>query len=197
MTGSAAGELTAWHVDGFCSSLTAAAAPTISAYRSDLTAFVEWADRLGLPAPGSVDHRVLRRYLAYLSTRRFARRTVARKASSLRRYFGWLARSGCVSADPSLGLRAPKGDGRLPQVLGHDELHGLLDDLRPERRRPPRSRPPARGAEATRRRRARSCSTAAASGSPSCAACGPATSSSPVGGVTRVGQGRPSSGRCR
>ncbi len=117
----------AWRVDPFVASLTAASANTISAYRRDVLAFIEWAERLGLDAPSQVDRKTLRRYLAYLSTRNYAKRSIARKASSLRRWFGWLRRTGEIETDPSAGLSAPKGDGRLPRVLKDDELHALLD----------------------------------------------------------------------
>ena len=63
-------------------------------YRRDVAAFAEWADRAGLSGPEQVTRLVLRRYLAYLTTRRYARRTVARKAAALRRYFDWLRRRG-------------------------------------------------------------------------------------------------------
>ncbi len=126
----------AWRLESFCASLTSVAPSTVEAYRSDLAAFCQWAGRLGLDDPVGVDRRVLRRYLAYLSTRRYARRTVARKTSALRRYFGWLRRTGVLEVDPSVGLTAPSGEGRLPQVLGHDQLHHLLDTPdRPEPRR--------------------------------------------------------------
>lgn len=121
----------AWRLEPFCASLTAVAPSTVKAYRADVAAFCQWAGRLGLDDPAAVDRRVLRRYLAYLSTRRYARRTVARKASALRRYFGWLRRTGVLTADPSLGLTAPSGEGRLPKVLGHDQLHHLLDAPEP------------------------------------------------------------------
>ena len=78
--------------------------------------------------PMLVTRITLRRYLAYLATLRRAKRTVARKASALRRYFGWLRRTGAISSDPTAGLSAPKGDGRLPRVVPADELHMLLDD---------------------------------------------------------------------
>jgi len=81
----------------------------------------------GLSGSSSVDRRVLRRYLAYLATRSYAKRSVARKASALRRYFGWLRRTGVLEIDPSAGLSAPSGDGRLPRVLRDDELVVLLD----------------------------------------------------------------------
>ena len=116
-----------WSLDGFTSSLTGAAPTTVHAYRSDLDAFVDWAARLGVAGPSSVSRTTLRRYLAHLNTRRYARRTVARKASALRRYFGWMAGTGGLAVDPSTGLSAPSGAGRLPRVLRADELDALLD----------------------------------------------------------------------
>ncbi len=117
----------AWQLDAFTGSLTSVAPRTVSAYRTDLDGFVEWAGRLGLDGPAGVDRTVLRRYLAHLTTRRFAKRSIARKASALRRYFAWLARTGAIAADPAARLSAPKGEARLPRVLRHDELDALLD----------------------------------------------------------------------
>jgi site-specific recombinase XerD len=71
---------------------------------------------------------MLRRYLANLATRSYARRTVARKVSALRRYFDWLRRTGAIANDPSQRLTAPAGEGRLPRVLSHAELGVLLDE---------------------------------------------------------------------
>ena len=115
-----------WHLDDFGRSLSDLAPSTVSAYDSDLHAFVEWASRLGLDDPAAVDRRCLRRYLAYLATRGFARRTIARRAASIRRYFAWLRRRGLVTTDPAAGLSAPKGEARLPRVLRPDELRVLL-----------------------------------------------------------------------
>ncbi|HET6773119.1 MAG TPA: tyrosine-type recombinase/integrase [Acidimicrobiales bacterium] len=116
----------AWHVDEFLRSLTAVAGSTVEAYGRDLRSFTTWADRLGLDGPGAVDRTTLRRYLAYLATRGQARRTIARRASALRRYFRWLQRSGRTDHDPSAGLSAPKGEARLPRVLRPDELRHLV-----------------------------------------------------------------------
>ena len=117
----------AWDLEGFARTLTSASAATVRAYRSDLEAFVEWAERGALEGPAAVDRRTLRRYLSWLQTRRYARRSIARKASALRRYFAWLVRTGRLADDPAAGLSAPSGGGRLPRVLRADELDALLD----------------------------------------------------------------------
>jgi site-specific recombinase XerD len=115
-----------WYLDEFARSLTSVSPATVEAYARDLRAFTTWAERLGLGGPAAVERRTLRRYLAYMATRGNARRTIARRASALRRYFRWLVRAGHVSRDPTAGLSAPKGEARLPRVLRPDELRELL-----------------------------------------------------------------------
>jgi site-specific recombinase XerD len=116
-----------WQQDEFLRSLTAASANTVAAYRRDLDAFFEWAERGGLTEPSAIDRIHLRRYLAYVGTSGLSRRTAARRASALRRYFGWLHHTGAVGADPSRGLSAPKGEGRLPTVVRRSDLERLLE----------------------------------------------------------------------
>ncbi len=116
-----------WAAAGFEQSLTAASANTVAAYRRDLAAFIEWAERAGCVEPSQVDRLLLRRYLGFLATSRLARSSIARKASTLRRYFGWLVRTGVLADDPTRSLSAPRGEHRLPRVLRADELEVLLD----------------------------------------------------------------------
>jgi site-specific recombinase XerD len=117
-----------WDVEGFVASLTGSSPHTRKAYESDLRQFVTWAERGGAAAPEAVDHLVLRRYLAYLTTRGMARPTIARKAATLRAFFGWLRKRGVITADPTRNLRAPKGDRRLPRVPKSAEVAALLDE---------------------------------------------------------------------
>jgi site-specific recombinase XerD len=117
----------AWDLDGFAVSLTSSAGPTVRAYRTDVAAFTEWAGRAGHAGPQTVDRIVLRRYLAHLSTRRYAPRSIARKAAALRRYFDWCRRTGRVGVDPARRLSAPKGPARLPRVLSRTEVAELLE----------------------------------------------------------------------
>jgi len=134
-----------WAQEGFGGWLRGRSPATARAYRSDLAAFAEWAGRGGTTGPDQVDRLLLRRYLAYLSTRRYARATVARKAAALRAYFGWCRRRGLVADDPARRLSAPSARGRLPKVLSQRELGQLLD---PSPTRGPAGLPPRRPAAA-------------------------------------------------
>lgn len=116
-----------WAVDEFVASLAGASANTVEAYEGDVRQFVAWAERGGCPTPDRLDRATLRRYLAYLTTRQFARRSVARKAASLRAYLRFLSRRGVVSSDPGRSLRAPKGEARLPRVPRQSEAEGMID----------------------------------------------------------------------
>ena len=121
-----------WEFDAFVQALVSSAAATVRAYRSDVESFAAWAARSGVEGPEQVDRLLLRRYLAYLSTRGYERRSIARKAAALRRYFAFAKRRGLIAEDPSRRLTAPSGEGRLPRVLASGELEALLESAVPE-----------------------------------------------------------------
>ncbi len=120
-----------WELTDFADALTSVSPATAAVYRRDVAALGDWAAELGIDAPGGLTRRHLRAWLAWLIDQGYARRTIARKASSARRYFAWALRRGLVEADPTVGLQAPAGDGRLPRVLRSEEIEVLLDNPRP------------------------------------------------------------------
>jgi integrase/recombinase XerC len=116
-----------WRTDEFAASLAGRSAHTRCAYEHDVAEFVAWAERGGCADPPGLDHRTLRRYLAYLDTRGFARSTISRKAAALRSYLRFLKRHGVIDHDPGRSLRAPKGTARLPRVIRSEEAIDLLE----------------------------------------------------------------------
>ena len=139
----------AWSIDSFARSLSSLSDHTVAAYASDVRGFATWAARAGIEQPAAVKRTNLRRYLAFLTTRQYARRSVARKAAALRRYFQWLVRAGHLDADPTVGLQARGGDGRLPRVLERRDLDRAAGGCPPRGRAglaPPPRRRGARGA---------------------------------------------------
>jgi integrase/recombinase XerC len=90
---------------------------TLTAYRSDLGAFAEWAVRSNVRTVDEIDRVLLRRYVSFLAERRFSRRTIARKASALRSMFTWAVARGLLAASPATDLIAPKLGRPLPKVM--------------------------------------------------------------------------------
>lgn len=116
-----------WEVDAFVAAATSLAPATLRAYRADLAGFVTWCERAGLRDPEAVDRALLRRYLADLTTRGYAPSSIARKATTLRRYFDWLVRHDRLDVDPTRGLGTPSTPKRVPHVLTEVEIAHLLD----------------------------------------------------------------------
>ncbi len=119
--------MSAWALEAFCASLVRLAPSSVAVYRRDLGAFVDWATSHDVASPGEVGRKDLRRYLAGLTRAGYAPRTVARKASVLRRYFRWAEQSGHCASDPCVGLSVPSGAARLPEVLSERAIGSLLE----------------------------------------------------------------------
>ena len=115
-------------VAGFVRTLSGVSPGTAQVYERDVRAFMEWLDRGGIDDLATVDRPRVRRYLAYLDTRGYARRTISRKVSSLRRFFDWARRADHIDADPTVGLSTPGSARTLPTVLTDRELAALLGD---------------------------------------------------------------------
>jgi tyrosine recombinase XerC len=98
---------------------------TLAAYRSDLHQFAGWLARAHVHDLDGIDRRRLRRYVAYLSLRNYARRTIARKASAIRSMMRWAVLHELVGANPAEDLSVPKLDRPLPKVLKVAEAEAL------------------------------------------------------------------------
>jgi site-specific recombinase XerD len=114
---------------GFAASLTALSEHTRRAYAHDADEFVAWCERGGCPKAEELDHRTLRRYLAYLQTRGFSRPTVQRKAASMRAYVRYLKRRGILARDVAAAVTSPKSARKLPRMPRPREAGELLHEF--------------------------------------------------------------------
>lgn len=113
------------------------AANTLEAYRADLRVFAAWLARreLGLAAVTRID---VLDFLADSLTS--PPRTVARRLSTLRRFYRHLLREGSVAQDPTERVESPRFGRRLPDSLSEAEVEALIaapstEDLLGERDR--------------------------------------------------------------
>ena len=99
---------------------------TVAAYRADLHGLAAFLGRMGIP-PAEADYAQLRRWLAHLATRGYARSSIARKAASVRGFYAFCARRGVISEDPARLLRSPRIPSILPAVLKGGEAAALVE----------------------------------------------------------------------
>jgi len=99
---------------------------TASAYRSDVSALGEFLRRGGFSLADAT-YPQLRRWLAHLTTRGYARSSLARKGASIRTFYAWAARRGFVATNPAILLSRPAPAYRLPTVLKASEAATLAE----------------------------------------------------------------------
>jgi integrase/recombinase XerC len=124
-------------IDGFLGSLSherRLSRHTAAAYRRDLGAFLGWCGEARLTTWRELDAQHLRNFAAAAHRGGLAPRSIQRRLSALRTFFGYLIREGVLKHSPALEVRAPKGAKRLPQALDVDRMARLLDA--PEAARP-------------------------------------------------------------
>lgn len=102
-------------------------AHSVRAYVGDVAGMLEHAHRLGIQQPAEVDLRTLRSWLALQQSKGRSRATLARRASAVRVFTAWLARTGRATGDAGALLLSPKLARALPSVLRADEAAQLIE----------------------------------------------------------------------
>lgn len=102
---------------------------TISAYRRDLSSYLEWLVEEGLDDTAEITPEVVGRFIAARAGAEPvpAATSLARLQSSVRGWHRFLAREGIEDDDPSGRLRPPKAPQRLPKALSVDQVERLLN----------------------------------------------------------------------
>ncbi|XSG82070.1 MAG: site-specific tyrosine recombinase XerD [Methyloligella sp. ZOD6] len=106
-----------------------AAAHTITAYTTDLAAFLGFARGRGEDAQ-SVSPDTIRAFLERLAKDGLAATSRARKLSAIRQFFRFLLAEGIRDDDPCTAIDSPKLGRPLPKVLSLAEVETLLETAR-------------------------------------------------------------------
>jgi len=112
---------------------------TVALYRRDATRFLEFVSgfrELDDPLPARLERSFVAGYLARLRDRGTGRRTLARVASGLRRFFRFARLRGDLASEPEVRVVEKVRARRLPRALPEERLLGALDGaaLRPRDR---------------------------------------------------------------
>jgi len=99
---------------------------TVRAYLADVAGLLEHAGRMGRTEVRDLDLRTLRSWLAHQQVTGRSRSTLARRATAVRVFTAWLARTGRTATDIGASLRSPRARRTLPPVLRQDEAAELI-----------------------------------------------------------------------
>ncbi len=97
---------------------------TIKNYGVDLDEFITLVNDKKVEA---VDYLEIRKFLAHLRERSYARNSISRKLACLRSFFKFLTRENLVTTNPAASVATPKREKKLPTFLEIKEIENLLD----------------------------------------------------------------------
>jgi integrase/recombinase XerC len=99
---------------------------TASNYARDIGALADFLERGNVTEWKRVDSQHVRVFAARAHAGGLSPRSVQRRLSAVRSFFGYLVREGVAASNPAVDIRAPKAAKRLPGTLDVDQIAQLL-----------------------------------------------------------------------
>jgi integrase/recombinase XerC len=99
---------------------------TSSNYARDVAALADFLERGSVNDWKRVDSQHVRMFAARSHAGGLGPRSVQRRLSAVRGFFGYLVREGAAASNPAVEIRAPKAAKRLPGTLDVDQITRLL-----------------------------------------------------------------------
>ncbi|GLB59359.1 tyrosine recombinase XerC [Cytobacillus sp. NCCP-133] len=100
---------------------------TIEHYHHDISEFFMFMSEQAIPDLRTVEYQDIRVFLTILFEKKMARKSVARKISSLRSFYRFLQREELVAENPFSLVSIPKAEKKLPEFFYEEELQQLFE----------------------------------------------------------------------
>ena len=96
-------------------------------YQRDLKKMVSFLREKGINEISMIREQDLEDYLHEMETGNFASASISRSVASMRAFFQHMYQEGKIQEDPSAGLRRPKVEKKMPEILTVEEVEMLLE----------------------------------------------------------------------
>lgn len=100
---------------------------TEMSYRRDLFKVQVFMENKGISGVSDITKKDLDDYVAGLEKQNFKAATISRNIASIKAFYHYLVKEGIVTEDISEGLKAPKIEKKIPEILTTDEVIRLLN----------------------------------------------------------------------
>jgi integrase/recombinase XerC len=100
---------------------------TLQNYSKDIMQFMDFIEKQKIDDFLEVNYLNVRTYLAKLNELQYAKKSVARKLSSMRSFYLYLLREGILKVSPFSYIKTPKQDKKLPQFMYMEQMKAMLE----------------------------------------------------------------------
>ncbi|MCR5733731.1 MAG: site-specific tyrosine recombinase XerD [Lachnospiraceae bacterium] len=96
-------------------------------YQRDLKKLQKFLGEQKIISIGDITSKHLSDYIDFLKENDFKAATISRNIASIKAFFAYCQKEDIISEDPSTGLKAPKIDKKIPEILTMEEVARLLE----------------------------------------------------------------------
>ena len=96
-------------------------------YKRDLAKLRQYLEEKGINDVKDITEEMLDSYIVYLEENQFAAATISRNVASIKAFYHYLTKEGIIESDISGGLKAPKIEKKMPEILTPEEVIWLLE----------------------------------------------------------------------
>lgn len=100
---------------------------TIQSYRRDLTAYLDYLQKLKIQNLNDISRGHIMQFLSSLKADGKSSRTIARHIASIRSFHHFLILDKITDQDPTVHIETPQTELKLPKVLNTEEVEALLN----------------------------------------------------------------------
>lgn len=100
---------------------------TIESYTRDLHQFKKYLDNNYINEYSSINKSIILTYLMFLQKNGKSLSTISRNLASIRNFYNYLLNEGIVKKDPTINIKTPKQQRKLPKILTEKEMNILLE----------------------------------------------------------------------
>lgn len=100
---------------------------TVLSYQRDLKKLRTFLEEKGIRSTSDITEAVLKDYVKSMSDAGFKPATISRSIASVKAWYHYMTSNGMVTSDISVGLKAPRIEKKLPEIMTLTEVNSLLD----------------------------------------------------------------------
>ena len=100
---------------------------TVSSYKRDIISFINFCKKIEVDNVSNIDEKIIREFVSHLHRNSISPKSIKRFLSSLRGFFNFLLKKKIIKKNFAEGVRSPKADKNLPEILQHSDINLLAN----------------------------------------------------------------------